>query len=136
MIVAPKLETFPLAEGIFARIADATEQLVSQGDGMFVSETTSVTSELLRYWFYSGYSELRQANFHRGQRDAILATIYAHEILGSSTLADLYKQVAPEEILNPDLLKEVSDPRNQHPKYAAKMATGTGKTLISAAIIK
>lgn len=135
MAIVPKLETFPLAEGIFARIADATEQLVSQGEGMFVSETTPVTGELLKYWFYSGYSELRQANFHRGQRDAILATIYAHEILGSTTLADLYKQVAPEQVLDPELLKEVSDPRNQHPKYAAKMATGTGKTWVLNALL-
>lgn len=130
MTVAPALERFPLAEGIYKRIAEAIDQLEKSGEGLFVSETTTVTSELLRYWFYTGYSELRQANFHKGQRDAILATIYAHEILKSTTLSDLYSQVAPEQIVDEDLLKEVSDPRNQHPKYAAKMATGTGKTWV------
>jgi len=135
MTVAPALERFPLAEGIYKRIAEATDQLERSGEGLFVTETTTVTSELLRFWFYSGYSELRQANFHEGQRDAILATIYAHEVLKSTTLADLYSQVAPEQILDKDILKEVSDPRNQHPKYAAKMATGTGKTWVLNALL-
>jgi type III restriction enzyme len=135
MTVAPALELFPLAEGIYKRISEATEQLEKSGEGFFVTETTSVTSELLRYWFFSGYSELRQGNFHKGQRDAILAVVYAHEILKSTTLADLYSQVAPQQILNPELLNEVSDPRNQHPKYAAKMATGTGKTWVLNALL-
>ena len=135
MTVAPDLELFPLAEGIFNRIAEATEQLETSGEGLFVTETTSVTGELLRYWFFSGYCELRQGNFHKGQRDAILAVVYAHEILKSTTLADLYSQVAPQQILNPEILNEVSDPRNQHPKYAAKMATGTGKTWVLNALL-
>lgn len=135
MSATPKLETFPLAEGIFAQISEAIDDLVIRGEGIFVTETTPVTSELLRYWFSAGYCELRESNFHVGQRDAILAIVYAHEILKSTTLADLYRHVAPEAILDGDRLAEVTDPRNGHPKYAAKMATGTGKTWVLNALL-
>jgi type III restriction enzyme len=133
--VTPKLETFPLAEGIFAQIAEAIDDLELRGEGMFVTETTAITSELLRYWFNENYCELRQANFHKGQRDAILATIYAHEILKTTTLADLYRHIAPDALLEGDRLTEVTDSRNKHPKYAAKMATGTGKTWVLNALL-
>ncbi len=135
MATTPELDTFPLAEGIFAQIAPAIDDLVARGEGLFVTETTPVTSELLRFWFNENYCELRQANFHHGQRDAILAVIYAHEILGTTSLADLYRHIAPESIIVGDRLAEVSDPRNKHPKYAAKMATGTGKTWVLNALL-
>lgn len=135
MSVSPILETFPLAEGIAAKIADATAQLRFQGEGLFVTETTSVTSQLLRFWFQESYCELRQGNFHEGQRDAILAAVYVHEVLGLSTLGELYNALAPDSILQGDLLDEIADVRNQHPKYAAKMATGTGKTWVLNALL-
>lgn len=126
---------FPLAEGIAVKVADATSDLVESGGGLFATEVTPVTAELLRYWFQRDYSALRQVNFHRGQRDAILAIIYAHEILGVESLEELYTRVAPNGLLAGDVLSEVTDPQNRHPKYAAKMATGTGKTWVLNALL-
>lgn len=126
---------FPLAEGIYARIADSIQELVINGEGAFVSETTPITSQLLKYWFFHGYSDLRQQNFHVGQRDAILSIIYAHEVLKCTSLADLYKEIAPEAVLDEDYFAEVTNDHNKHPKYAAKMATGTGKTWVLNALL-
>jgi type III restriction enzyme len=135
MSAAPDLTRFALAEGIAARIADATVDLVRDGSGMFVSDVTPVTAELLRYWFQQDFCALREVNFHEGQRDAILAIVYAHEILGTASLADLYREIAPSAMLDGDILGEVGHPRNAHPKYAAKMATGTGKTWVLNALL-
>ena len=135
MTVADNLDTFPLAEGIFQQISADIDALVIEGTGRFVTETTSVTSELVRFWFHSGFCEVRERNFHDGQRDAILAVIYAHEILGATTLEELYNAVAPSAIVGGDVLSDISDSRNKHPKYAAKMATGTGKTWVLNALL-
>ena len=132
---AQPLETFPLAEGIAARVSDAERELVESGTGIFVTDVTPITAELLRFWFQSDYCELREINFHPGQRDAILAAIYAHEILGTASLAELYQAVAPSGVLEPNILNAIADPRSQHPKYAVKMATGTGKTWVLNAVL-
>lgn len=132
---SPTLDRFPLAEAISSRIADDIDALVTRGDGLFVNEVSPVTAELLRYWFHQDYCALRAVNFHNGQRDAILAVIYAHEVLGVKTLADLYQKVAASAMLDGDILGEVAHERNSHPKYAAKMATGTGKTWVLNALL-
>jgi type III restriction enzyme len=135
MSVSVPLDNFPLAEGIFNEISTDIDALVTHGEGRFVTDTTSVTSELLRFWFHAGFCDLRERNFHEGQRDAILAVVYAHEILGATTLEQLYNAVAPQAILGGDILSEITDSRNKHPKYAAKMATGTGKTWVLNALL-
>ena len=43
---------------------------------------TSVTQDLVRYWF-TMFCDQRRFNFHQGQKQAILNTIYVHEILKS-----------------------------------------------------
>lgn len=126
---------FPLAKAISQRISGSVGQLVADGDGPFIHETTSVTSQLLRYWFQDDYCSLRETNFHSGQRDAILAVIYAHEVLGLESLLDAYQQLAPDALLLGDVFSEVGDSQNRHPKYAAKMATGTGKTWVLNALL-
>ena len=135
MSATAPLTRFPLAEGIAARVDQATVDLVEEGAGMFVEDVSPVTAELLRYWFQRDFCALREVNFHDGQRDAILAIVYAHEILGISTLADLYRDIAPGAMLDGDILGEVGNLRNAHPKYAAKMATGTGKTWVLNALL-
>jgi type III restriction enzyme len=132
--VIPPNDIFPLAEEIAQRLADDAESL-RQGKPCALLETvTPVTSELLRYWFQQDYVDTRNPNFHVGQRDAILAIIYAHEVLGATSLLDLYEKVRPAAILS-GILGDITGKRNQHPKYAAKMATGTGKTWVLNALL-
>jgi len=128
-------DIFPLAEAISAALADDIVQLEAGEPCALLEHATPTTSELLRFWFQSDYRETRDVNFHVGQRDAILAIIYAHEVLAAENLLDLYQKLDRQAILEPGRLGELTSPRNQHPKYAAKMATGTGKTWVLNAIL-
>lgn len=126
---------FPLAKGLSAVVDPLIPGIVDGTGSKLLDQVTPVTADLLRFWFQQGYCELRELNFHAGQRAAILHIIYAHEVLGTTRLRDLYEAVAPEAMLEGGVLGEVTRDRHDHPKYAAKMATGTGKTWVLNALL-
>lgn len=126
---------FPLAKGLSALTEPQLVDLVGGGGAPILEEVTPITAELLRYWFQQDYCDMRQLNFHQGQRAALLNIIYAHEVLGTTRLRDLYEQVSPEAMLEGGVLGEVTRERHNFPKYAAKMATGTGKTWVLNALM-
>lgn len=128
-------DQFPLATGIARAIADDIPKLIVGGDSALMESVTPITAELLKYWFQADFCDVRQLNFHDGQRAAILSVIYAHEVVGARRLLDLYEAVAPDALLDGGMLGEVTRDRHQHPKYAAKMATGTGKTWVLNALM-
>jgi len=128
-------ELFPLAAGLSKLVDGQIADLVAGAEPKLLSQVTPTTAELLRFWFQQDYNDLRELNFHEGQRAAILHVIYAHEVLGSRTLRDLYEAVAGDALLDGGVLGEVSRDRHKHPKYAAKMATGTGKTWVLNALL-
>jgi type III restriction enzyme len=127
--------TFPLADGLSALVDDQIPDLVGGLEPELLGQVTPITAELLRFWFQQDYCDVRDLNFHEGQRAAILHVIYAHEVLGTKTLSELYQVVAPDAMLDGGVLGEVTRERHQHPKYAAKMATGTGKTWVLNALL-
>ncbi len=97
---------------------------------------TPTTAELLKWWFGEDMIAARSTlNFHAGQRQAILNTIVAHEVLKSNTLLDLYQQAAPDALLTGSRMSEVAQAKHAHPKYCLKMATGTGKTWVLQALL-
>ena len=97
---------------------------------------TPTTAELLKWWFGEDMTTSRPSlNFHEGQKQAILNTIVAHEVLGATTLLDLYRQAAPDALLTGTRLNEIASPKHGHPKYCLKMATGTGKTWVLQALL-
>ena len=61
--------------------------------GGFLSKTTPVTQDLLRFWFNDVFCDARSINFHDGQRQAILNTIYLHEIAKTDSVSDMYSHV-------------------------------------------
>lgn len=126
---------FPLARGLGALVEPSVQGLIEGSTSDLMDKVTPTTAELLRFWFQRDYCELRERNFHVGQRSAILNIIYAHEVLGTTRLKDLYGAVAPEAMLEGGVLGEVTRERHDHPKYAAKMATGTGKTWVLNALL-
>lgn len=126
---------FPLAKGLTAVVDPLIPGIVDGTGSKLLDQVTPVTAELLRFWFQQDYCDLRELNFHVGQRAAILNIIYAHEVLGTTRLQDLYEAVAPEAMLDAGVLGEVTRRRHDHPKYAAKMATGTGKTWVLNALL-
>lgn len=126
---------FPLAKGLSTVVDPLIPGIVDGTGSKLLDQVTPVTAELLRFWFQQDYCDLRELNFHAGQRAAILHIIYAHEVLGTTRLRDLYEAVAPEAMLEGGVLGEVTRDRHDHPKYAAKMATGTGKTWVLNALL-
>jgi len=126
-----------LAAGLTAK---ANQLCIGIEDGVadIYDLVTPTTAELLRWWFLADYCATRPFNFHPGQRQAILNTIVAHEVLGSHgapDLVSLYRAAAPDALLEGKRLAEVSQPKHGHPKYCLKMATGTGKTWVMQALL-
>ena len=131
----------PLA--LSAALTARTQQLclgLEDGAADLLELVTPTTAELLHWWFGQDMVDARGGaagglNFHAGQKQAILNAIVAHEVLGASSLQDLYEQAAPDALLVGTRLAEVSQHKHAHPKYCFKMATGTGKTWVLQALL-
>ncbi len=130
-----KKEYLPLSEALTAKV---NESCIGLEDGVadIYEMVTEATANLLRFWFLQDFVDLRRGlNFHTGQRQSILNTIYAHEVLGKTSLKDLYTTLAPDALVKDSLLTHVSQSKYNHPKYCLKMATGTGKTWVLQALM-
>jgi len=93
---------------------------------------TQTTHDLLAYWFERDEEDAER--FHDCQRRAIEVIIYCHEILGFTSLKDAYERLAPDVLAqSAALYDEVAS--IPFPKYALKMATGTGKTWVLVALL-
>lgn len=104
---------------------------LESGAAQILDLVTPTTAELLKWWFGEDMVAARGwLNFHAGQKQAILNAIVAHEVLGTTTLLDLYKQAASDALLTGSRMTEVAQAKHAHPKYCLKMATGTGKTWV------
>lgn len=102
--------------------------------GSFIAKTTPVTQDLLRFWLHNSFCDARSINFHEGQKQAILNTIYLHEILKTDSVFDMYSAVSDEITAEMDIAYLKKD-KFSHPKYCLKMATGTGKTWVLNALL-
>lgn len=103
-------------------------------DGTMLQQVTPITADLLNYWFGDARCDQRKVNFHEGQRQAILNIIYLHEVRKSKTVLDHYEQIAPDLVPQLDLA-QLAQSKYMIPKYAVKMATGTGKTWVMHALM-
>ena len=103
-------------------------------DGSMLEDVTPTTKELLKWWFSEEQCSIRKRNFHEGQRQAILNIIYLHEVAKINTVTDTYEFVGDDLIAQADLAT-LAKAKYQIPKYAVKMATGTGKTWVMHAML-
>ena len=117
-----------LAKRLSERVNEAWES------GELMEQVTPTTQELLKWWFAEEYCSLRSRNFHVGQRQAILNIIYLHEVMGVKNVLDYYQQLTPDLMPIVDLAV-LGQQKYQMPKYAVKMATGTGKTWVMHALL-
>ena len=117
-----------LAQRLSDKVCEAWES------GEMMNTVTPVTRELLQYWFCEPFTTERTFNFHAGQRQAILNTIYLHEVAAVQCVEDSYAAVLPDEMGLVDIAN-LTQAKYQMPKYAIKMATGTGKTWVMHAIV-
>ncbi|MEW5948685.1 MAG: DEAD/DEAH box helicase family protein [Thermodesulfobacteriota bacterium] len=93
---------------------------------------TQTTLELFNYWFKR--DEDATERFHLCQQRAIETVVYCHEILQAKTLQEVFERVAPESIYQHLPLKQEVE-TIPFSKYALKMATGSGKTWVLAALL-
>lgn len=103
-------------------------------NGSMLEAVTPVTADLLKYWFTEPYTNERRFNFHQGQRQSILNVIYLHEVLKISSVSEIYEKAAPDLMAEADM-EAFSKEKYNLPKYAVKMATGTGKTWVMHALL-
>lgn len=124
-----------LARKLTDRVAKACIGLES-GTAPILDQVSQTTAELLKWWFQDDFKDTRNFNFHDGQRAGILNVIYAHEVLGMTTLKGLYQEIAPEVLIASDQAAQIIGAgKNDYPKYCLKMATGTGKTWVLQALM-
>ena len=102
--------------------------------GALLERVTPVTKELLTFWFADAFCELRSINFHEGQKQAILNTVYLHELVKPESVFDMYTAVSSDITAEMDIAYLRKD-KFSHPKYCHKMATGTGKTWVLDALV-
>ncbi len=113
-------------------LADALQGEVQAWVDQGYNGVTNTTLELLNYWF--NRDQESSECFYPCQRRAIETIIYCYEILKPKTLKELFEKAAPEALYQHLPLKnEVESIR--FPKYALKMATGSGKTWVLAALL-
>jgi len=117
-----------LAKRLSERVNEAWES------GELLEQVTPTTQELLKFWFSEEYCSLRNRNFHAGQRQAILNIVYLHEVLNAKNVLEYYEQLMPDMMALSDLAT-LNQQKYQMPKYAVKMATGTGKTWVMHALL-
>jgi len=124
-----------LARKLTERAAEACKGL-EHGTAEILDQVSLTTAELLKWWFQEDFKDTRPFNFHEGQSAGILNVIYAHEVLGMTTLKGLYEAVAPEVMLASHYAAQtIGAAKNDYPKYCLKMATGTGKTWVLQALM-
>ena len=107
-------------------------------DGSFMDKASSVTQDLLKFWFELSFTEERPINFHQGQKQAILNSIYVHEVFQSDSVSEMYAAIGSDttsSFIDADFLFEIQNNKYSHPKYCIKMATGTGKTWVLNALL-
>lgn len=131
------MTTFSGTGAIPLRLAELITGMANKEweDGCFLEKVSPVTRDLLRFWHPKGnFGELRNFNFHEGQWQAILNTIYIHEVLKAKNVYDLYMAVHSDLLVEMDLL-ELKNEKYNHKMYCIKMATGTGKTWVLSALL-
>jgi len=119
------------------RLAESIARMANKmwEDGTLLERTSPVTQDLLRFWSPDGsFADTRKHNFHNGQWQAILNSVYVHEVLKIRNVRDMYMSVNPELLQEMDLVN-LKREKYSHPKYCIKMATGTGKTWVMHALM-
>ena len=118
----------PLAQRIMKEVETWSESGYASRNG---KDITPITRELLEYWFNAEIHE--ELRFHLSQKRAIEALVYCYEILGAPTPGELFDLFGGEELGGEGLEKELE--KMAFPRFAIKMATGTGKTWVINALI-
>ena len=95
---------------------------------------TPTTIGLLRWWFAADACKTRVHNFHAGQRQAIVHTVLAHELLQSDDPAWLYRMACDPARAWADAPLGPASPV-QYAGYVLQMAPGSGLRWVTQALL-
>ena len=124
-----------LLAGALTRRSRHLCQGLEDGQAPILDRVTPTTAALLRWWFGRAAGEHHAPEFHPAQRQAILNTIIAHEVLAGIDLPDLYLKACPELLLESGLLGEITRPGHGHPQYGLVLAAGTATIQVLLALL-
>ena len=89
-------------------------------DGTFLDKVSLMTQDLLKFWDPNGsFADVRKFNFHEGQWQAIINTIYVHDILKIKDVHDMYMSVH-SDLLQEMNLVDLKKDKYSNPKYCIK----------------
>lgn len=128
-----KIDKNNVSLAVASRLSERVNETWASGE--MLELVTPTTQELLKYWFSEEYCSLRNRNFHQGQRQAILNIVYLHEVMGVKNVLEVYNLFDEGDLLPVADLGTLGKAKYQMPKYAVKMATGTGKTWVMHALL-
>ncbi len=103
-------------------------------DPTLAHRLTPTTAELLRWWFAVEYCNTRVANFHAGQRQAILHTVLAHELFQTDDPEWLYRLACDPVHTRAEAPSACGCP-TRYAGYVLRMAPGSGLRWVAQALL-
>jgi type III restriction enzyme len=142
-IFTPEIQTIPVRQGAQGDLMELNEVAAADHGSHVVNllrreigvwrqanypQTTRITRELLQFWFLNPERDPTQSLFF-AQREAIETAIWLNEVAEKSNVGQhILRQLEEAQ-------KVSASPENNLPRIAFKMATGSGKTVVMAALI-
>jgi type III restriction enzyme len=103
-------------------------------DRVLAHGLTPTTARLLRWWFASERCRTRVDNFNAGQRQAILHTVVAHELLRSDDPERLYRLACDPARMAEQVPVTASEPAGCA-SYVLRLAPGCGLRWVAQALL-
>ena len=103
-------------------------------DSFLAPQLTPTTAALLRWWCSVEYCSTRVDNFHAGQRQAILHTVLAHELLQTDDAEWLYR-LACDPVRARTEAQPATGSAVREVGYLLRMAPGSGLRWVAQALL-
>ena len=142
-VFTPEIQTIPVRQGAQEELMELNEVAGAQYGSHAVNllrrevsawrnekypQTTRITRELLQFWFLNPERDMTLSLFF-AQREAIETAIWLNEVAEKSNVGQhILRELEKAQAVS-------SSAENNLPRVAFKMATGTGKTVVMAALI-
>jgi type III restriction enzyme len=142
-IFTPEVQTIPVRQGAQGDLMELNEVAAADHGSHVVNllrrevsawrearypQTTRITRELLQFWFLNPERDMTLSLFF-AQREAIETAIWLNEVAGKANVGQhILRQLEEARRVS-------ASAENNLPRLAFKMATGSGKTVVMAALI-
>lgn len=115
-------------------LAELERTPAALSDAILAPRLTPTTASLLRWWCSIDYCSARVDNFHAGQRQAILHTVLAHELLQTDDPEWLYR-LACDPARAWDETSQATAWPTRYAGYVVRMAPGSGLRWVAQALL-